>query len=314
MAGGSLTTGTDYAGHATRRIVRRLVRCACIDIGSNTTRLLVAEPARDGRLRELRVERAFTRLGSLLGPGGAIPPAVVRVAAEVVAEQAAAAREEGAEAVRVVATAAIRDAPNREDFVAAVRDLAGLPVDVLTGEEEARLAFMGATGSLPECPDGLVGVVDVGGRSSELVVGTRADGVAWARSLPVGSGLLTDEHLHGDPPAPEELDAVRAHVASVLEGIEPPRPVAAYAVGGSATSLRRLLGPVLDHDALARGLLAMAALPRAEVAKRFALHPERARLLPAAILLLDGATAALGTPLRTAGGGLREGVLLEIVH
>jgi exopolyphosphatase/guanosine-5'-triphosphate,3'-diphosphate pyrophosphatase len=290
------------------------VRCACIDIGSNTTRLLVAEPARDGRLRELHAERAFTRLGSLLGPGGAIPPAVVRVGAEVVAEHVAIARAEGADGIRIVATAAIRDAANRDDFVAAVQELAGLDVDVLSGEEEARLAFMGATGSLAQCPDGLVGVVDVGGRSSELVAGTREGGVTWARSLPVGSGLLADEHLHDDPPTPVQLDAVRAHVADALRSLSPPQPVAAYAVGGSATSLRRLLGTVLDRDALGRGLLALAALPRAEIARRFALHPERARLLPAAILLLEGATEAFGAPLRTCGGGLREGVLLETLR
>jgi exopolyphosphatase/guanosine-5'-triphosphate,3'-diphosphate pyrophosphatase len=274
----------------------------------------VAEPARDGRLRELHAERAFTRLGSLLGPGGAIPPAVVRVGAEVVAEQVATARAEGAEGIRIVATAAIRDAANRDDFVAAVQELAGLDVHVLSGEEEARLAFMGATGSLPRCPDGLVGVVDVGGRSSELVAGTRDGGVTWARSLPVGSGLLADEHLKDDPPTPVQLDAVRAHVADVLRSLSPPQPVAAYAVGGSATSLRRLLGTVLDRDALGRGLLALAALPRAEIARRFALHPERARLLPAAILLLEGATEAFGAPLRTCGGGLREGVLLETLR
>jgi exopolyphosphatase/guanosine-5'-triphosphate,3'-diphosphate pyrophosphatase len=290
------------------------VRCACIDIGSNTTRLLVAESARDGRLREVHAERAFTRLGSLLGPGGAIPPAVVRVGAEVVAEQVATARDQGASSIRVVATAAVRDAANREDFAAAVLDLAGVPVEVLTGEEEARLAFRGATGSLAECPDGLLGVVDVGGRSSELVAGTQADGVVWARSLPVGSGLLADAHLRDDPPTPEQLDAVRAHVAAVLAPLEPPQPVAAYAVGGSATSLRRLLGTVLDADALGRGLLALAALPRVEVARRFALHPERARLLPAAILLLEGATETFGAPLHTCGGGLREGVLLEAIR
>ena len=290
------------------------MRCACIDIGSNTTRLLVAEPARDGRLRELVGERAFTRLGSLLGPGGAIPPAVVKVGAEVVAEQVAMARAEGAETVRVVATAAIRDAANRDDFLAAVLEIAGVPVEVLSGEDEARLAFLGATGSLAECPAGLLGVVDVGGRSSELVAGTQAEGVAWATSLPVGSGLLADEHLHDDPPTPAQLDACRAHVADVLAPLRPPRPVAAYAVGGSATSLRRLLGTVLDHEALGRGLLALAALPRADVARRFSLHPERARLLPAAILLLEGATVAFATPLRTCGGGLREGVLLEAIR
>jgi exopolyphosphatase/guanosine-5'-triphosphate,3'-diphosphate pyrophosphatase len=125
--------------------------------------------------------------------------------------------------------------------------------------------------------------------------------------------VLADEHLHDDPPTPEQLDAVRAHVAGVLAPLAAPRPAAAYAVGGSATSLRRLLGTVLDMEALGRGLLALATLPRAEVARRFALHPERARLLPAAILLLEAATEAFGTPLRTCGGGLREGVLLEAV-
>ena len=199
MAGGSLTPGETMT-RGPRSVSSRRVRCACIDIGSNTTRLLVAESARDGRLRELHTERAFTRLGSLLGPGGAIPPAVVRVGAEVIAEQVATARTEGVTSIRVVATAAIRDAANRDDFTAAVRELAGLPVEVLSGEEEARLAFLGATGSLAECPDGLLGVVDVGGRSSELVAGTRDEGVAWATSLPVGSGLLADEHLHDDPP------------------------------------------------------------------------------------------------------------------
>lgn len=290
------------------------MRCACIDIGSNTTRLLVAEPARDGRLREVHAARAFTRLGSLLDPGGVIPPAVVRAGAEIVAEQVRLARTEGVHVVRIVATAAIRDAANREQFTSAVHRLAGVEVDVLSGEDEARLAFLGATGWLADCPGGLVGVVDVGGRSSELVAGTRASGVSWVRSLPIGSALLADEHLAGDPPTPEQLDEARAHVARVLASLDAPRPVAAYAVGGNATSLRRLLGTVLDRDALGRGLLSLAALRRAEVARRFALHPERVRLLPAAILLLEGASEAFGTPLRTGGGGLREGVLLEQIR
>ena len=107
---------------------------------------------------------------------------------------------------------------------------------------------------------------------------------------------------------------MRAHAAGVLAGLDR-RPVAAYAVGGSATSLRRLLGTVLDQEALARGLLALAALPRADIARRFALHPERARLLPAVRSCSSRAPrAAFGTPLRTCGGGLREGVLLEAIR
>src|SRR3954451_18039965 len=108
MAGGSVTPGETM----TRPLVSvssRRVRCACIDIGSNTTRLLVAEPARDGRLRELHTERAFTRLGSLLRPGAPIPPAVVPVGAKVVAEQIAAALVEAVGSLRLVEAALTGD-------------------------------------------------------------------------------------------------------------------------------------------------------------------------------------------------------------
>jgi exopolyphosphatase/guanosine-5'-triphosphate,3'-diphosphate pyrophosphatase len=93
--------------------------------------------------------------------------------------------------------------------------------------------------------------------------------------------------------------------------VEAPRPDTAYAVGGSATSLRRLIGTVLERDTLARGLQALTSRPSVEVALRLGLHAERARLLPAAILLLDAASRALQAPLQMAGGGLREGVVLE---
>jgi len=156
-----------------------------------------------------------------------------------------------------------------------------------------------------------VGVVDVGGGSSELVAGTLTGGVSWSVSLAVGSGVLADAHLRSDPPSPAELDAVAEHLARVFAGLQAPRPAAAYAVGGSATSLRRLIGPVLDHDALGAGLRALTGMPVAAAARRFDLHPERARLLPAGILLLDAAARAFGAPLRICAGGLREGVVLE---
>jgi exopolyphosphatase / guanosine-5'-triphosphate,3'-diphosphate pyrophosphatase len=93
--------------------------------------------------------------------------------------------------------------------------------------------------------------------------------------------------------------------------VQAPRPATAYAVGGSATSLQRLVGSVLEREALARGLQALVTRPAAEIALRLGLHPDRARLLPAGILLLDAASRALHAPLRLAGGGLREGILLE---
>jgi exopolyphosphatase/guanosine-5'-triphosphate,3'-diphosphate pyrophosphatase len=294
----------------TRSPIDPVVRCACIDVGSNTTRLLVAMD--DGpRLRELFSERAFTRLGAACGPDGAIAPAKVAEVAGVVARQLAVARELGAQEVRVVATAAVRQAANRAALAAAIERACGAALEILCGEDEARLAFAGAVGMLPEPPAGQLGVVDVGGGSTELVVGTWAAGVTWSVSLPVGSSVVTEADLPTDPPSPAELARLRRKLARVFAGVEVPRPVRAYAVGGSATSLQRLVGGVLERDALARGLQALVTRPAEEIALRLGLHPERARLLPAGLLLLDAASRALQAPLQLAGGGLREGVVLE---
>ena len=121
--------------------------CACIDIGSNTTRLLVADAA-DERLRELVTQRAFTRIGRSLRDGGSIPAEKIAETAEVVRTQSAVAREVGAKEIVVVATAAIRSAANRDELASAVEEAGGIPLSVLTGEEEARLAFVGATRTL----------------------------------------------------------------------------------------------------------------------------------------------------------------------
>jgi exopolyphosphatase/guanosine-5'-triphosphate,3'-diphosphate pyrophosphatase len=285
------------------------VRSACIDIGSNTTRLLVAEPAGAG-LREVLARRMFVPLVD--GAGGAIDPETVTVLASVVAAHAAVARDCGAERVHAVATAAIRHAPNREALCAAVRRESGLRVRVLDDAEEARLAFAGATGMIASPPEGTVGVVDVGGGSSELVAGTVAGGVSWFASVRVGSGVLTERYVEGDPPTAIELAALRAEAEAAFAGIAAPRVRCAYAVGGSATSLRRLCGDELSPRALDRALELVAAWPVRDAARRLALARERVRLLPAGLLLLRAAAEAFGgLPLEVARGGLREGVVLE---
>jgi len=287
-----------------------LPRCACIDVGSNTTRLLVAMD--DGpRLREVFSERAFTRLGSACAPDGEIAAGKVAEVAAVVGRQANIARQLGAGDIRVVATSAVREAPNGAELAAAIRHACGIELEVLCGEDEARLAFAGAVGMLAEPPPGKLAVVDVGGGSTELVVGTSAGGVTWSVSLPVGSSVVTRTDLPTDPPSAAELARLRRKLARVFAAIEIPPPVRAYAVGGSATSLQRLVGGVLEREALARGLQALVTRPAEEIALRLGLHPERARLLPAGLLLLDAASRALGAPLQLAGGGLREGVVLE---
>lgn len=285
------------------------MRCACVDIGTNTTRLLVAEP--DGAaLREVATLRQFLRLRAQ--QCGGIPEATVASVASTVAALVRLAHRQGAERVRVVATAAIRSATNRDALCAAVTQAAGLAVEVLSGEEEARLAFAGATQTLDDAPEGLLGVVDVGGGSSELVAGTLVGGVSWATSFTLGSGVLTDLHVRSDPPTARELDAIRADIDAALLGVEPPLPRLAFAVGGSATSVRRMVGEELTPATLGAALQALTAAPAVEAARTFGVHAERARLLPAGLLLLEAAWAAFGgAPLQIARGGLREGVVLH---
>jgi exopolyphosphatase / guanosine-5'-triphosphate,3'-diphosphate pyrophosphatase len=287
--------------------------CACIDIGSNTTRLLVAHVA-DGSLRELVTQRAFTRIGRSIDSGGSIPAEKIGETAEVVRAQLAVARELGADHIVAVATAAIRDAPNRDDLADAVSEAGGVELTVLTGDEEARLSFVGATRTLLRPVEGTVAVIDVGGGSTELALGEPDGRVEWSDSFRIGSGLLADRYLHSDPPAVEELERVRRHVAGTFESLEPPPAASAVAVGGTATSLRRLVGGELDHDTLERGIQVLSLTPIAEVARRFELDTERVRLLPAGILVLAAISDMLGLPLRIARGGLREGVLLELVE
>lgn len=285
------------------------MRRACIDIGSNTTRLLVAEC--DGQLLAVHQERAFTHIGRGLGNDGVIPAEKILEVVDVVAEQLRVARELGAVDVHGVATAAIRQASNGMALVGAVREACGLAVEILPEEEEARLAFVGAARTLGHVPAGPLGVVDVGGRSSELVVGTAPDQVSWSTSFAIGSGDLADRYLRSDPPSAAELRDARGSVARALRDLDVPRPAEAVAVGGSATSLRRLAGPLLDAAAFKRSLKLLCSARAVDVAHRFALDLDRVRLLPAGLLVLEAASEKFGAALQVGRGGLREGILLE---
>ena len=286
-------------------------------MGSNTTRLLVAEPGTDGTvLVDITADRVFTRLGEGRAPDGSISAERIALVARVVGAQAVLAREAGAQALRAVATAAVRGAPNRSELCRAVESASGVRIEVVPVEEEARLAFAGAIRTLPEhaapAPEDPVAVVDVGGGSTELVCGSRAAGVDWVRSFAIGSGVLTERHVASACPSQEELSALRAEVAATFAGVDAPSPRLAFAVGGSATSLHHLTGGKLHPDSLAAALRALCAGPVAEVAHALGLHPDRVRMLPAGIVVLGEAARALGVPLRVASGGLREGVILGL--
>lgn len=287
------------------------MRCACIDIGSNTTRVLVAD-ADGGRLTEVLQRRAFTRIGRGLTAGAAIPRAKLDEVARVVAEQRTLAERAGARALRAVATAAIRGAANRAEIVDAVRSGGGVELAVLDGAEEARLAFLGATRMVDRPLAGRVGVVDVGGGSSEIAVGTVAGGVEWWASLHIGSSRLSDQCLTCDPPAAADLDMMRAHARAEMAGLEVPPVECAIAVGGGAASMRRLVGPGLEPETMRRALAVLTAEPALDVARRYEIEPERVPLMPAGLLVLDAAAQAIGRPLEIGRGGLREGVVLDL--
>ena len=295
-----------------RDAVRTAVIYGCIDIGSNTTRLLVADTS-VRPLNALVAQRSFTRIGRSLAGDGRIPKAKIAETAAVAGAQARLARETGAGTVVAVATAAVRDAVNRDELVAAVEHAAQVQVTVLDTAEEARLSFVGATRTLPERALGTIAVIDVGGGSTEIAVGAPDGTVAWSQSVRVGSGVLADAHLHSDPPAPAELDAARERVSQLFGAVAPPGATMAVAVGGTATSLHRLVGAELNERTLAEGVQVLSSGRIAEVARRFELDPERVRLLPAGIIVLGAACRCLGLPLRIARGGLREGVLLELM-
>jgi len=254
--------------------------------------------------------RRFLRL--VPDEGGAISAEAVAELAGIVAAHARVARQHGVSAVQVVGTAAIRAASNREELCAAVHSACGIHVEVLTGEQEAQLAFTGALATLASPPAGTIGVIDVGGGSSELVTGTVADGVTWWRSVPIGSGTLAARHLLSDPPELAELAAARAEIDVALEGVEPPATELVLAVGGSATTLASASGGELVPATIARILAVLLAEPAAEAAKRLGLHVERVRLLPAGLLALEAVWGAFGqAPLQIARGGLREGVIMR---
>jgi len=287
--------------------------CGAIDIGSNTTRVLVAEPV-DGQLKKVMEQRAYTRINKAIDADGAIVAEKVSEVAEVVATQVRLARELGADTIRAVATAAVRESSNAEAVADRIGEAAGVPVEVLSEQEEGRLAFIGATKTLGHPVEGRVGVVDVGGGSTEVVLGTVQGGVELVRSWQIGSGTLADELISSDPPSAAEIRKVRERIDANFEGVEIDPPAQAVAVGGSATSLRRLVGAVLEYETLERGIRVLVGEPASEVARRFELDPVRVRILATGVLLLEKVSELLGQPLQIGKGGLREGVILDLLN
>ena len=213
--------------------------------------------------------------------------------------------------IKTVATAAIREAKNSEKVAKKISKEADVEVEVLSDKEEGQYAFLGATKSLGHTVEGSIAVVDVGGGSTEVILGTADGGVDEVHSWKIGSGSLTGAHLNSDPPSASEIRSLRDAIGDYFEDVEFDHPDQAVAVGGSATSLRTLVGVILEYETLERAVRVLSSDPIDEVAQRFELDPRRVKLLPAGVLVLEKLSELLGQPLQIGKGGLREGIILD---
>jgi exopolyphosphatase/guanosine-5'-triphosphate,3'-diphosphate pyrophosphatase len=283
-----------------------------IDVGSNTVRLLVAR-RRKSSLFRVHEEREPLGLGEDVEAQGVIPEAKLQRASVLVCELAGHARTFGCATIEVLVTSPGRQAENGKALCAALERGCGLPVRILTAEEEARLAYFGALSAVRSGWE-TVAVVDVGGGSTQLVVGTAHSGPVWTRSVDIGSLRLTRRLLASDPPTAAQLDAARVEVERSFDGVAPPLPQAALATGGTARALRRVLGRRrLDVEHIEEAVQELAKRTADQRVRRYGLAPERARTLPAGALILAEAQLRLGLPFEVARGGVREGAALALL-
>lgn len=280
-----------------------------VDVGSNTVRLLVADEG-----RQVLTVREAVGLGADVENHGSISPVKLEETATVVAALVHTAREAGTTHLDVLITSPGRQAANGDELLDTVERAAGAPTRILSAAEEARLAFVGALAGTPGLVRRRVAVVDVGGGSSQVTIGTRHGGPTWIRSLDIGSLRLTRRLLAGDPPGADAVAEAQAELARLLEGFDPPEPQAALAVGGSARTLRRIAGARLGRDELAEVLSLLATTTADDLIRRFDLPQHRARTLTAGAVILAALQERLRTPLRVARTGLREGALVELAE
>jgi exopolyphosphatase / guanosine-5'-triphosphate,3'-diphosphate pyrophosphatase len=283
-----------------------VTRVAAVDLGTNSTRLLVAD-VDDGRVRELARETRITRLGEGVDARGRLLPLPIARVRNVLTDYRRAAEALGAEQTLAIATSAVRDAENGEAFLGEVEWSYGFATRLLSGHDEALLTFRGVTSERTLRPGTII--VDVGGGSTELVAGG-PDGVAWHESLDIGSVRLTERFLHADPPGAAELDECAASVRALLAGRvrDDVRGSARTAIGvaGTITSLAaldlelpeydrdRVHGHRLGDEALRRRLDRLAAMPVAERRDLPSLDPERAPVIVAGAVIVREVLAFLG--------------------
>ena len=298
-----LASGSGVTTEATIVLVPRV---AAVDIGTNSTRLLVAD-VENGRVRDLERETRVTRLGEGVDERRRLLPLPIARVRNVLSDFRREIESLGAERTLAIATSAIRDAENGEAFLGEIAWSYGFETRLLSGHDEAMLTFRGVTAERQL--EAQTVVVDLGGGSTELVAGG-PDGVRWHDSLDIGSVRLTERFLHSDPPTKEELsscaDAVQTLLAErVPEGVRS-GATAAIGVAGTITSLaaldlgldeydrERVHGHVLTLDALQRQRDRLASLPVGKRRELRALDPERAPVIVAGAVIVREVVDFLG--------------------
>ncbi len=274
------------------------MRVGVIDVGSNTTRLLVASADGDGLVP---VDKAKERLslGEEIERFGGVSDVHVAAAAKAVRRMAELARREGVGSLDVFLTAPGRQAANSDELVAALSRAAGVHARVLSKEEEGTLAYRGAVLTADiELPE-RIAVCDIGGASTEIAVGSPGSDPDWIESVDLGSVRLTTRG--GD---------LRAEAAAAFATIVPPDVEAALAVGGSARAARRLVGPELGAAELAEAIAIAERSSVRHLGRQYDIDRSRAPIVPAGLALLAEVQALLGVPLHVCSGGIREGAVL----
>jgi exopolyphosphatase / guanosine-5'-triphosphate,3'-diphosphate pyrophosphatase len=280
------------------------VRVAAVDLGTNSTRLLVADVG-DGSLEEVARVTKITRLGEGVDERKRLLPVPIARVRNVLTDFRREAEQLGAERTLAVATSAVRDAENGEAFLGEIEWSYGFKTRLLTGDEEAHLTFRGVSLGREVAADTLV--IDIGGGSTEFVVGGPA-GLRFHDSLDLGCVRLTERFLHSDPPTGEELDACAEAVRALLAERVPGdvRPETAIGVAGTITSIAALDLELVEYDAdrvhghrLSRqGVVAqldrLASVPLAERREIPALDPDRAPVIVAGAVILREALDHFG--------------------
>jgi exopolyphosphatase/guanosine-5'-triphosphate,3'-diphosphate pyrophosphatase len=304
------------------------VRVAILDLGSNSTRLLVAD-VDAGHVREIERATRITRLGQGVDATGRLADEAIERVLATLADYSAAIDRHGAETVVAVATSAVRDAANGAEFRALVHDRYGLELRILSGDEEARLTFLGATAARPPDGDPTL-VIDIGGGSTELVIGAPGSEPSFHVSTQVGAVRQTERHLRHDPPKHKELVALADDARAILTGgvSEDLRraTTAGIAVAGTATTVaaidqelepydpERVHGYRLERAAAERILAKLATLPEAERRKVKGLHPDRAPTICAGVVILIEALRAFGLDsVETSEADILHGAALSAV-